>query len=144
MEEARGKAVRKGRAGSGGECPLDLHPSFLQASPLISLVKLWPQTRVGFSQEGQGWGTDPFRTVLVALFGDFVPFPRRPGWDGGGRKFCCILSFFLSSASQSPFCMFLSAWLLVHSSTKTSSEGSQRTGLLRGACRGPWAGGEKG
>lgn len=29
--------------------------------------------------------------------------------------------------------MFLSAWLLVHSSTETSSEGSPRTGLLLGS-----------
>lgn len=60
----------------------------------------------------------------------------------GGRQFC-ILSF-CPLLDKNPFCMLLSAWLLVHSSTETSSEGSPRTGLLLGAYRGPWAGGEKG
>lgn len=96
---ARGRSQRQrwsGRAGagSGGEDPLDLHPSSLQAGPLSSLVKLRPQSRVGFPQEGRGWGTGPFGTVLVALFGDFLPSPE--GRDGMGKKAVLLHLFFLS------------------------------------------------
>lgn len=73
--------------------------------------------------------------VLVDLFGDQVPSPE--GQDGTreeGSSAASFLSFFLSSAGQSPFCMLLSAWLLAHSSAEASPEGSQDAGLLRGAC----------
>lgn len=80
--------------GSEGGHPLDLHPSFLQAGPLSSLVKLWPQSRVGFPQEGRGWGIGPFGTVLVALFGDFLPSPE--GRDGMGKKAVLLHPFFFS------------------------------------------------
>lgn len=94
--------------GSGGEHPLDLHPSSLQAGPLSSLVKLWPQSRVGFHQEGRGWGIGPFGTVLVALFGDFLPSPE--GRDGMGKKAVLLhpLFFFCPLLGRVRFaCFFL-------------------------------------
>lgn len=38
-------------------------------------------------------GDRPLRKGAGCFFGGFRSFPRRPGRDGGGRQFCCILSF---------------------------------------------------
>lgn len=104
----------RAKAGSGGERPLDLHPSSLQADPLSSLVKLWPQLKVGFPQEGRAWGTGPFGTVLVALFGDFVPSPEgrdRMGEEGSSAASFLSVLCLAESVLHVSFCLTAGAQL---------------------------------
>lgn len=106
---------------SGEENPLDLdlHP-ITHTSCSSELPSEAPALAEGGGspRKGEGGGQAPSERAGCLVWG-FRSFPRRLGGDGEeGRS---AASFFLSVLNLTEsVCVFLSAWLLVHSSTQAS------------------------